>query len=150
MGHPWAGVWSADIAAVTEALAAQYPTQHIGVFGTGQFAKPVLFSAALCSRIAAFGVRLEEPTYRDEIWTTKLSEVPRILAVTDLPVVVGLSAPRPCRIEFPPALGEHFRQAYEWTNKFYRSAFDTSGPQLQPAAAPDWNALALWFARNLR
>jgi hypothetical protein len=150
MGRPWTGMWTADIVAVTAALSAERPGQPIGVIGTGPFAKSVLFASGLCSRIAASAVRLEEPTYRDGIQAEKPSAVPRILAVADLQVVAALIAPRPCRIEFPPELGDRFRQAYGWTNKFCERAFSTTGPQLQPAAAPDWNALAIWFARNLR
>ena len=139
-----------DIAAVTEALGAEHPDQRVGVIGTGQFARSVMFAAALCPRVAASAVRLEEPTYRDDIREAEVSDVPRILAVTDMPIVAALSAPRPSRIEFPPGLDERFQQAYGWTRKFSERGFNTTGPQLQPAETTDWSALALWFARNLR
>ena len=149
-GRPWTGMWTADLIAVTSALWAERPGRRIGLIGTGQFAKSALFASALCPRISASAVRLGQPTYRDETATEKLSDMPRILAVTDLPMVVALSAPRPCRIEFSPELEERFRQAYQWTNKFSVHGFGTAELQLHPAATPDWKNLALWFARTLR
>jgi hypothetical protein len=150
MGRSWTGMWTADLIAVTSALSAERPGQHIGLIGTGQFAKSALFASALCSRISASAVYLEQPTYRDGIATEKLSDVPRILALTDLPMVAALSAPRPCRIEFSPEVEGRFRQAYQWTNKFSEGGFGTANLELRPAAAPDWKNLALWFAGILR
>jgi hypothetical protein len=150
MGRPWTGSWSADLIAVISALSAEHPDLHIGLIGTGQFAKSVLFASALSSQISGSAVRLAEPSYRDEIGIEKLSDVPRILAITDLPIVAALSAPRPCRIEFPPELGEEFRQAYQWPRTFYERGFGKAGIQLEPAMTTDWKAVALWFARILQ
>jgi hypothetical protein len=150
MGRPWAGMWVSDISATAAALAAEHPGARIGVIGTGGFARSVLFAAALNPRITACSVRFDQPTYRDEALAGELAEVPRILAITDLPVVAALTAPRACRIEHPPELGEKFREAYSWPAEFAAKGFGASSIYLQPEEASDWTASAAWLARNLK
>jgi len=150
MGRPWTGMWVSDIAATAVALAAAYPGMKIGVLGTGVFAKAALFAAALTPGIAACAVRWESAGYREESATGALSDVPRILATTDLAGVAALCAPRVCRIEFPPEKSAQFEQAYAWPVKFSTMAFGTNSLELEPAPSPDWNARAAWLARMLR
>jgi hypothetical protein len=150
MGQPWTGMWASDIAATAVALAAAHPGLKIGVLGTGTFAKATLFAAALFPGITACAVRLEKAGYRKEAVSGALSDVPRILATTDLAGLAALCAPRACRIEFPPEESEQFRQAYAWPAKFSTMGFGTSPLALEPAPSPDWNARAVWLARMLR
>jgi len=150
MGRPWTGMWVSDISAVAAAFSAEHPDMTIGIIGTGDFAKSALFAAALDPRIGACIVRLEKPAYRDEVLTGELSEVPRILAVTDLPGVAAMVVPRPCRLEHPPELSEQFREAYAWPAEFSARGFGSTALQLQPQEAPEWNGSAAWLVHNLR
>jgi len=150
MGRPWTGLWVSDISAVSTAFSNEYPGMRMGVIGTGEFAKTVMFAGALCPRIATSALRLGNATFRDEAAAGKLSEVPRVLATTDLPVVAALAAPRPCRIEYPPEVAEQFGKAYAWTEQFYGRGFGATTFTLRAEAAPDWKAIATWLARNLR
>jgi cephalosporin-C deacetylase-like acetyl esterase len=148
--RPWTGMWSLDIVAAASALESEHPGVKIGVIGTGQFAKAALFAAALSPRIAASAVRLENAGYREEAASGGLSDVPRILATTDLAGLAALCAPRSCRIEFPPEKSEQFRQTYAWSAKFSTMGFGTSSVELEPSAADGWNARIVWLVRMLR
>jgi len=150
MGRPWTGMWVSDIAATSAALAAEHPGVKIGVLGTGEFAKAALFAAALTPGIAACAVRLESTGYREEAASGGLSDVPRILATTDLAQVAALCAPRACRIEYPREKSVQFQQAYAWPVKFSTMSFGTSSLELEPASRSDWNARVASLARMLR
>ena len=150
MGRPWTGMWASDIGATASALATEHPGLKVGVLGTGAFAKAALFTAALSRGITACAVRLDSAGYREEAASGALSDVPRILTVTDLAGLAALCAPRACRIEFPPERSGQFQQAYAWPAKFSTMGFGTSALELEPASSPDWNARVVWLARMLR
>ena len=95
-------------------------------------------------------MRLDSAGYREEAASGALSDVPRILTVTDLAGLAALCAPRACRVEFPPEKSAQFQQAYAWPAKFSTMGFGTSALELEPASSPDWNARVVWLARTLR
>jgi hypothetical protein len=150
VGRPWTGMWSLDIAAAASALEGEHPGVKIGVVGTGRFGKAALFAAALFPQIAASAIRLKNAGYREEAASGGLSDVPRILATTDLAGLAALCAPRVCRIEFPPEKSEQFRQTYACPAKFSTMGFGTSSLELEPAAADGWNERVAWLVRVLR
>ena len=71
-----------------------------------------------------------------------------MLATIDLPVVVALTAPRPCRLEYPPAAADKFQKAYAWTEQFSLSGFHTKSIEIAPSLAEDWKALACMVFYN--
>jgi acetyl esterase/lipase len=150
MGRPWPGMWVRDISAVIKVVSNQHAGVPVGVIGVGEFSKAVIYAAALSPAISKYAVRLEQPTYRAEAMAGGLSDVPRILSLADLPVIVALSAPRHCRIEYPPNAAQEFGNAYAWPRKFCIGAFGAESVDLQPSPGVDWTALADWLSRTSR
>ena len=150
VGRPLPGAWARDIQAAVNAAAAEHPGQRIGLVAVGQFAHAGLFAAALDPRIIASTIRLPAASFRDDAERDEIAAVPRILAYTDLPIVTALLAPRACRLEFPHRIETKFREAYDWTARFYKHGFQSAEFDLVPTDESDWNAAAKWFAQALR
>lgn len=149
MGQTWPGMWAFDISAVANAFAAENPSRQIGVLGTGGFATAALFAAAMCPRIQAAVIELDAATYRTRSATSELSDVPRILAYMDLPVVAAMVAPRRLYIAHAPDNGQAFQHAYEWPQQFFRRGFDADALELHAAPSDSWAEFAAWFAKNM-
>jgi len=144
------GAWARDIQATVNAVAAEHLGQRVGLLGAGQFAHAALFAAALDPRIIASAIRLPAASFREDAERDELAAVPRILAYTDLPVVTALVAPRACWLEYPAKIGPKFREAYDWTARFYEHGFLSAQLNLVSADQSDWSAVAKWFAQALR
>ena len=57
---------------------------------------------------------------------------------------------RACRLEYPARIERKFKDAYDWTARFYEHGFRSAELNLVPADESDWSAVAKWFAQALR
>jgi len=152
LGRPWIGLWVEDVNGVVSALSTEYGNAPIGVVGVGQLAKPALFAAALNPHITSVIAGLPDLSYRHEAQRGLIADVPRILAITDLPAVVALVAPRSCWLQFPNGTDERELQlTYASSREFYQQvAGNSSTFRLGFTGDPSWADKAKWLAQCLR
>ena len=115
-GRPRVGQEAFDVLRVAERWRARRDVASISLAASGRWAKAVLFAAALDPEIAGLAASLP-PTDRAQFEAggrSALADVPGLLAVGDLPQIVGLVAPRPC------ALGVPDPGPYAWARAAYR------------------------------
>jgi hypothetical protein len=152
MGRPWTGLWVEDVNAIVAALSTEYGNMPIGVIGTGRLAKPALFAAALNPKITTLIASLPDISYRHEAQKGRVADVPKILAITDLPAIVALVAPRSCWLQFPEGTDERELQStYASSGEVYQHVAGYS-PALRLGLVGDksWNDKAKWLAQHLR
>ena len=115
-GRPRVGQEAFDVLRVAERWRARRDVASISLAASGRWAKAALFAAALDPEIAGLAASLP-PTDRAQFEAggrSALADVPGLLAVGDLPQIVGLVAPRPC------ALGVPDPGPYAWSRAAYR------------------------------
>jgi hypothetical protein len=152
MGRSWPSLWVEDLKGVVTALSSAYPDAPIGLVGTGHLGKAALFEAALDTRISVVMAQLHDLTYRQEAMRGGLSDVPGILAATDMPLIVGLVAGRPCWIQMEGKVADQdLKSTFAWSLGLYEYASKNQQRLcLQIGGGEDWGDIAEWFAAHFR